>query len=322
MAVDVTSFSAMARAEFMNGIMGAYDKPYPAAYESFTTNISSTTKVETHTYMSNLPRLAEFKGYSPGVRLADKEYTLANKEYRIGPVNVRKTDLDDDQVGGYMKTIANLPKQAQKDIGFRVMAHLAAGTTNLCFDGTAMFADSHTFGSGDNLDTFNGAANDAATHKIIALITDNSAVKPVIFQDRESLSGLQTDADTPQAAKLKEYEYWADCRFGLGYGYWWDAYHVTITDTPTVEECYQIIRQIINGFRTFTLPKGKDTDDALYVHESWEPSSSSLVLCCNLKLGEILKTAVNITQYVTSTGNVDNVYKNVATVVPTSALGA
>lgn len=322
MAIDVTAFSALARSEFMNGKMAADDKPFPAAYEPFTTTLGSTAKVETHTYMSNLPRLARFKGYSPGVRLVDKVYTIANYDWRIGPVTVSKNDLDDDQTGGYLKTINSLPGRAKKDVGHQVMAHLAAGTTNLCFDGTAMFADSHTFGSGDNLDTANYASNDAVTHKVIALITDNSAIKPVIFQDRESLTGLQTDADSPQAAKLKEYEYWADTRFGLGYGFWWDAYHVTITDTPTVEECYQLIRQIINGFRSFTLPKGKDTDDTLYVHEGWVPSSSNFVLCCNLKLGEILETAVSISQYVASTGNVDNVYKNKATVVPTSALGA
>lgn len=322
MAVDVSAFTAMARAEFMNGKMAADEKPFPGAYEQFTTVMPSTTKVETHTYMSNLPRLSEFKGYSAAVRLMDKTYTVANKEYRIGPVQVRKTDLDDDQIGGYMRSVNALPARGQKDIGHKILAHLALGTSNTCFDGSAFFANSHTFGSGDNLDTANYASNDAVTHKVIGLVVDNPAVKPVVFQDRESLSQLMTDADTPQAAKLREYEYWADCRFGLAYGFWWDAYHVTITDTPTVAECYELIRQIINGFRSFTLPKGKDTDDTLYVHEGWNPDPTNFVLLCNLKLGELLRTALTIAQYTTSTGNVDNVYRNVATLIPTSALGA
>src|SRR5262245_60225825 len=139
MPVDVTAFTAMARKEFMEGKMEADDKPFPARYEPFTTTMPSTTKVETHTYMSNLPRLARFKGYSPGVRLVDKTYTVPNYEWRIGPVTVRKTDLDDDQVGGYLRSIRSLPGRAQKDINHEVMAHLAAGTANLCFDGTPMF---------------------------------------------------------------------------------------------------------------------------------------------------------------------------------------
>lgn len=323
MAIDVTQFTAMARAEFMQGKMAADEKPFPAKYEPFTTTIGSTTKVETHTYMSNLPRLQRFKGYSPGVRLVDKTYTIPNVTYRAGPITVSKDDLDDEQLGGYMKSIQALPGRAQKDIGHNVLAHLAAGTTNLCFDGTAFFANSHTFGTGDNLDTANMAASDAATHKIIALITDNSAIKPVIFQDRESLSELQTDADTPQGAKLREFEYWADTRFGLGYGFWWDAYHLTITDTPTTQEVIEtLIPQIVNGFRTFTLPKGRDVDDTLYVHEGWVPQQSNFYLLCNLKLTEILQTAMTISQYITSTGNVDNVYRGLATIVPTSALGA
>lgn len=319
--MEVTAFTAMARAEFMRGKLAADEKPFPANHEQFTTRFNSTVKVETHTFMSNLPRLAEFKGYTPFTRLVNKEYTVANKEYRTG-ISVRKTDVDDDQIGGYMISVNGLPNRAKKDVGHITLAHLAAGTTNLCFDGTAMFANSHTIGSGDNLDTYNGGANDGATHKIIAMITDNSVIKPVIFQDREPLSELKTDATTPQADKVKEYEYWVDGRFGLGYGYWWDALHMTITDTPTVAECYTIIEQIINQFRTFTLPKGKDTDDALYIHEGWDPQPSNFVLACNLKLGVILRRALTISQYVASTGNVDNVYQNVATILPTSALGA
>jgi phage major head subunit gpT-like protein len=319
--MEVSAFTAAARAEFMRGKMAADDRPFPAAHDLFTTVLPSTVKVETHTFMSSLPRLAEFRGYTPFAKLVSKEYTVANKEYRTG-ISVRKTDIDDDQIGGYMLQVNGLPNRAKKDVGHLTLAHMAAGTTGLCFDGTAFFADSHVIGAGDNLDTFNADASDGATHKIVAMVVDNPSIRPVIFQDREPLSSLQTDADTPQALKQKEMEYWVDGRFGLGYGYWWDALHMTITDTPTVPECYEIVEQIINQFRTFTLPKAKDTDDALYVHEGWEPNPQNFVLACNMKLGVILRRALKITQYQASTGNVDNVYQDVATVLPTSALGA
>lgn len=320
MPVSVTQFTALARSEFMKGKMEAEKRAKPADTAAFTTNFPSKTKVETHTFMSALPRLYEFKGYSPAVRLVNTEYTVTNKQFRIGPLSVRKTDLDDDQVGGYLQSVKALPDQGARDIEYRKLAHLAAGTSTACFDGTNLFANSHTVGTGDNLDTFDAASNDAVTHKIIALRTDNPFVKPILFQDRMSLDGLKTDAETPQADKLQEYEYWSDCRFGLGYGYWWDCYHLTITDTPTVSECYTIVEQIINGFRTFTLPKGKDTDDAIVLHEGWDPAPSNFTLLCNMKLGTILKRAMAISQYIASTGNVDNVYKDIATIIPTSAL--
>ena len=46
----------------------------PADYDSFVTKIGSKVRVETHTFMSNLPRLRLFKGYSPGVRLTNTPY--------------------------------------------------------------------------------------------------------------------------------------------------------------------------------------------------------------------------------------------------------
>lgn len=322
MAITVNQFSALARVEFMKGKKAAEDRVVPANYDLFTTKFPSTTKVETHTFMSALPRMYEFKGYTPGVRLVDKEYTVANKEWRIGTITVRKTDLDDEQHGGYLMQCKALPQTAPKEAGFQMLKFMALGTATPCFDGSNFFADSHVVGAGDNLDTFNAAASDGATHKIVAMRVDNPYIKPLIYQDRESFSGLLTDADTPQAMKLKEFEYWVDGRFGMGFGYWWDAIHMTITDTPTVPECYDIIEQLINRFRTFTLAKGRDADDPLYVHEGWDPTPSTFVLACNLKLAQILRRALRIAQYQASGGNVDNVYQDIATIVPTSALGA
>jgi phage major head subunit gpT-like protein len=320
--IDVTAFTNMARAEFAQGKLAADNKPYPAAIEKFTTKMPSEVRVETHTYMSNLPRLREFKGWSPETALVSTPYTVANKEYRAGPVRVRKTDLDDNRTGDYYRSIQALPQAAQKDVQYMMLDFLAAGSSTACFDGTNFFANSHTIGTGDNLDTANFASNDGVTHKVIGLVVDNPVIKPILFQDREPLSELKTDANTPQADLVKEYRYWADTRFGLGYGFWWDAYEVTITDTPTVAECYTLIEQIVNGFRSFKLPKGNDVDSDLYVHEGWDPNPDNFVLLCNLKLGQILRRALSISQYVAATGNVDNVYQNVATLIPSSALGA
>lgn len=322
MAIDVTAFSALARQEFADGKLAADAMPMPSKFAPFTTNVPSTTRVETHLYMSSLPRLQEFKGYAPATRLAPKEYNITNKEYRFGTVTVRQTDLEDDQFGMYLKSIQAIPQMAQRDIGNEILKHLAAGTTRTCFDETAYFADSHTFGSGDNLMTYNGAANNGTTHKIIALVTTNPVVKPIIFQDRESINGLQDDTDSPEAWKKKEYEFWTDCRFGLGYGYWWDGIHMTITDLPLVSEIYDIVEQIINRFRTFTLPKGNVKDDLLYVHEQWEPTAENFKLLCDLPLAQVLKRSLQLDQFVTSTGNQTNVYQNIAEVIPTMTLNS
>lgn len=318
MAVEVSAFTAMARAEFLQGKLAAEAGP-PAPYEEFVTRIDSTVRVETHTFMNSIPRLREFKGYSPFTRIANKEYNVPNVEYRAG-IAVAKTSLDDDQVGGYLMTINGLPDRCQRDVGHKILGHLALGTTNLGFDGAAFFADSHTIGSGDNLMTYNAAASDAATTKIIMLILTNPAIKPVIFQDREPLSGLKTDADTPQADKVKEYEYWVDTRFGLGYGFWWDAIHMTITDTPTLTECQEILGLMEDRARTFTLPKGSDADDTLYAHEGWAPDQSNTLILCSPTLHNKLRQVLNNETIVSSGAAVTNSYKGWAKLYQTGSL--
>lgn len=324
MGVDVTLFTSQARVEFLNGCVAAQQMPMPAPYAQFTTELPSTTKVDTHTFLSALPQLREFKGVRGATTLMDSTYTTVNKRHRIGPVEVALDTLEDEQAEGYKRQIKSMPEQAKADMGHLALAHLAAGTSKLCFDGSAFFANSHNFGSGDNLDTANSAgSSDGATHYIIALVTRNPAVKPLLVTNRTPLSGLDTDADTPQARELTRAKYWADCRFGLGYGFWWDAYHLTITDTPTVADCYTHLEQIINGLRTFTLPKGDDEDTARYAHEGWMPAKDNFVLLCNMKLGAILDRAISVATFTNGAGAAqDNVYKDKATVLPTSALGA
>lgn len=323
MAVDVTAFTALARAEFQNALIEARDRPFPAAYDSFTMKFPSKVRVETHTYMSQIPRLREFRGYTPGNRLASTPWTVPNLTYRAGPILVNKEDLDDEQTAGYLNSINSLPAQAEKDIGRKIISTLVAGTTGLCFDGTAMFADSHTIGAGDNLMTADNSGNDGVTHKIIALVTD-SPLKPMIFQDREPLSSLETDADTPEGKLRREYQYWADCRFGVSAAAWPCGIHMTITDTPTLTELIGHVRDIINRFRTFTLPKGNDVDDALYFHEGWMPSTSGLTLLCNMALGELLDVIASqpLIAAGTSGATITNQYNGKFLAIPVGELGA
>ena len=323
MAVDVTAFSAYARNEFMKGMIEINSQPMPAAYDSFVTNFPSKVRVETHTYMSQVPRLREFKGWSPGSRLTTTPWTVPNVTYRCGPIEVSKEDLDDDQLGGYMLAINYLPKQAQKDIGFKILSTFAAGTTGLCFDGTAMFADSHTIGSGDNLMTANNASNDGLTHKIIAVIT-NSPLKPMLFQDREPLGSLETDAESPEGKKQRQFSYWADTRFGVSCAFWGAAIHMTITDTPTLTELDTHITDICDRFRTFTLPKGSDADDSLYTWEGWIPEKSNFTLLCNLGLAQRLDKLRTTDLVASGTGGavVNNQYQDKFELIPTSALGS
>ena len=70
MATDVTAFTQLARKEFMLGMIDAQNSVMPASYDSFVTKISSSVRIETHTYMSALPRLARRRGTGTGTGTA------------------------------------------------------------------------------------------------------------------------------------------------------------------------------------------------------------------------------------------------------------
>lgn len=322
MAVDVSAFTVLAKAQFQTALMGAYAKPYPADIDMLIDEWPSTTAIEVYPYLVNIPRLRVFRKDSPAVQLASDKWTIANKTYRQGPVVVQKETLDDDQIGGYLRAIGAMPAGAQKDVKYEVLRTLAAGDSTACFDGTNFFADSHTIGAGDNLMTADNASNDGVTHKIICTITDGPA-KPVVFQNREPLSQLQ-DNGSPQAQLARETMYWSDTRFGIGLGAWFSSVLNTITDTPTLPELSSILLAMFNRLRTFTLPKGADVDGDLYFHEGWRPSKENTILLCNLQMATLLETIRDSALIASGTGGgvVTNYLHNKFQVIPTSALGA
>src|SRR4051812_17037479 len=124
MGVEISAFTAQAKAEFMNQLVEAYARPYPADIDQLVDEYHSTQAVETYPYMVNIPRLRIFKRDSPAVQLAADKWQVRNETYRAGPVVVQKESLDDDNIGMYLKGIAALPAGAQKDVKYKLLSVL------------------------------------------------------------------------------------------------------------------------------------------------------------------------------------------------------
>src|SRR5579863_4866519 len=322
MGISVSEFTALAKAEFQNNLMGAYAKPYPADIDALVDNWPSKTAVETYPFMTNIPRLRIFKRDSPAIQLVADKWIVKNETYRLGPIVVQKETIDDDQIGGYLKAIGTLPAAGQKDIKYAILKQLANGTTNPCFDGTNMFAASHTIGTGNNSMTATSASGDAIAHKIIAIITDNPA-KPVLFQNREPIKELNNNG-TAEGKEARVYRYLCDTRYGLACAASFTSCFLAITNTPTLTELTTDILAMFNRLRTFTLPKGSDVDDFLYYHEGWTPASNNSTLLCNLQMATLLETIRDSALIASGTGGgvVTNYLQGKFRVIPTSALGA
>ena len=322
MSIDVSAFTALAKAEFSIQLMGAYAHPIPADIDMLVDEWPSKTAVETYPYMTNIPRLRVFRRDSPAVQLVADKWTVKNVTYRCGPVVVQKETLDDDQIGVNMRAIAAMPAGAQKDIKYKLLAQLANGNSNPCFDGTNMFASTHTIGTGNNTMTALSASSDGIAHKIILVITDGPA-RPLLFQNREPLKELQNNG-TPNAMEARESRYWADTRFGMACAAWFTSVYMAISNTPSLTELTTDLLAMFNRLRTFTLPKGNDVDDSLYFWEGWTPAANNCVALCNLQLATLLETIRDSALIASGTGGgvVTNYLQGKFKVIPTSALGA
>jgi phage major head subunit gpT-like protein len=323
MAVTVSAFTAQARAEFGRAKL-EYEKVMPPTFDSFTSRLNSDSGIEVYSFLNAMPRLREWLGENTSSRMSTKKYEIPNKTYRIGPVEVSKDSLDDEKLDLIYDAIRGLPTLAQNDSGLIAMRHLANGGNTPCWDGSNFFANSHNIGVGDNIITIDCASNDSLSYKVIGLIhKPGQSIRPLLIQDREPLSGLLDDTQDSKATKARRYEYWADCRFGLGFGYWWDAVRMDVTDTPSLAECKQIIRDICDQFRTFKLPANKTADEDIYVHaDNWVPDSANFTLVVSPGLMELFNEIRSSENVNTGSGNTSesNVYRNRFNLVASSAL--
>lgn len=312
-ANNIDLFTVTMRTEFINTYGSVAD---PTPLDKVLQVIPSTTKVENYSHLYPAPGVAEFAGSRRFVRIGESSYRVANKTYDSS-FSVKLEDIEDDQVGGYKLKSTELAMKVKNWPKMAGLIALANGGTDLCFDGTAFFADSHTIGTGDNNIAFTAAGNnDSATHYIYALYT-GGPIKPLFWQDRTAAK-LYTDAGTESSQKAREVRYWADLRGAMGYGYWYDAIRVTITNTPTVGDMVNLYGQILKTFRGFKLPKSFTAARDEYLHQMHDFNSGNFVLLCSSGVGHIVENLQTQSTYVErspmsgtqlAAGQSDNPYK-------------
>lgn len=268
----------------------------PAPYRQFSMIWNSTARFENYPWMTPAPGISRYAGNRRAASLDQIKYTIENLEYDA-TLSVPTRDIEDDLVGGYPIRMKDISEKAKEPFESRLaVATLQAGTTGTAFDGTAFFATSHNLGGagavpsgftgGGNRLKFTAASGDTLTHAFILMVTNNGVVKPIVYQKRKA-PVFRTDAGTEMSYKAKIADYWIDLEAAAGYGYWWDAIRVDITNTPTLIELFQCIDAARQQMRTFTLPIALATDPVEYVHEQTQFTPDSSIIACSIGLEQM-----------------------------------
>lgn len=201
----------------------------PTDWANVATRVPSSSTSNTYGWLGQFPKLREWVGDRVVKDMAASGYQITNKLYE-GTVGVKRTDIEDDNVGIYTPLFAEMGRGAAAHPDELVFGLLAAGESALCYDGQNFFDVDHPIypnvdGTGtpalaSNYD--NGGASPGAPWY---LLDCSRALKPLIFQERTAPELETLNSTQDEAVFTKDlYRFGIRYRCNAGFGFWQLAY--------------------------------------------------------------------------------------------------
>lgn len=126
---------------FRLDFQGALDQT-PIWHEQVATTVPSGGRSNIYAWAKRIPALREWVGERVVNNLEGRGYQIINKKFE-DTVEVSKDDVEDDNLGMYSIQVKQLGEQSAKWPDYTLADMIAAGTTNLAFDGQPFFSASH-----------------------------------------------------------------------------------------------------------------------------------------------------------------------------------
>lgn len=198
----------------------------PTDWAKIATKVPSSNTSNTYGWLGQFPKLREWVGDRVIKDMAASGYQITNKLFE-GTVGVKRTDIEDDNVGIYTPLFAEMGRAAAAHPDELVFGLLAAGETTLCYDGQNFFDTDHpVYPNVDGTGTATTVSNlQSGTGSPWYLLDCSRALKPLIFQERTTPE-LETLTSTQDEAVFMrdEYRYGIRYRCNAGFGFWQLAY--------------------------------------------------------------------------------------------------
>ncbi len=227
MAIITPSLISALQTGFRKEFQDAFDAAQAEVqYKQIATIVPSTTASNTYGWLGDFPDFREWIGDRIAKDMAAHGYTIANKDFE-STVAVKRTNIEDDQVGIYAPMMAHMGRRAALFPDQLVFELLKAGHSTLCYDGQNFFDTDHPVypnadGTGVAVATANVTAGAGAAWY---LLDTRNVLKPIIFQDRKKPEFAQmTRADDEAVFTSNNYRYGVDMRCNVGFGFWQQAY--------------------------------------------------------------------------------------------------
>lgn len=201
----------------------------PTDWERIATRVPSTSASNTYGWLNQFPKLREWVGDRVVKDMAAQAYQVQNKLFEA-TVGVKRTDIEDDNVGVYTPLFAEMGRAAAAHADELVYNLLAAGDTSLCYDGQNYFDVDHPVypnvdGTGTPTLVSNYNNGGASPGQAWYLLDCSRALKPLIFQERTKPELESMTATNDEGVFVRdEYRYGVRYRCNAGFGFWQLAY--------------------------------------------------------------------------------------------------
>lgn len=208
---------------FSTAFMAGFDMAAPM-YQRVATRVPSSTKTNEYGWLGRFPGFREWIGDRVVNGLAKHGYSLTNKSYE-NTIGVDRDDFEDDNLGIYTPMFQSFGETAAAFPDTLVWALLKLGFATKCYDGQFFFDTDHVVLDANGNET-SVANTDGGSGTPWFLIDDSRPLKPLIYQERKPFNNLirMDKEDDANVFNKKEYQYGADGRCAVGFGFWQQAW--------------------------------------------------------------------------------------------------
>jgi phage major head subunit gpT-like protein len=225
MAIITPALLASLRTGFSKAFQDALTNT-PTDWQKVATRVPSSSASNTYGWLNQFPALREWVGDRVLKDMAAQAYQIQNKLFE-GTVAVKRTDIEDDNVGVYTPLFEEMGRAAATHPDQLVFGLLKDAHTVTCYDGQFFFDTDHpVYPNVDGTGTATLVSNvQAGTGDAWYLLDTGRALKPLIFQERTQpeLQAL-TSAQDEGVFMRDEYRYGIRYRCNAGLGFWQMAY--------------------------------------------------------------------------------------------------
>lgn len=220
----------LVNAENLNGLRVGFKTTFQSGlamastmHTQVATIVPSSLKTQKYGWLGKFPSVREWIGPRVVHSLEQHDYSITEKPWEL-TIGVDRDDIETDNLGIYSPMFSEMGESTGAKWDLLVYELLKAGFSTPCYDGQNFFDAEHPVLDADGAKQLVSNTGGGSGTPWFLLCT-NKTLKPIILQKRRDFEFVAKDRLTDDTVfNNKEFQYGADARGNVGFGFWQQAY--------------------------------------------------------------------------------------------------